>query len=105
MTSLQIVRAAGIIPASTADAPPGAGGGGGYSTAGRLDGPLRGSREEVIEPGDALYMPPGHVPSAQAGTEFVMFSPQDELAVSEAAMRANMERMMRSGGPSSSDGN
>jgi hypothetical protein len=25
-------------------------------------------------------MPPGHVPAAVAGTELVMFSPQDELA-------------------------
>jgi hypothetical protein len=32
-----------------------------------------------------------------AGTEFVMFSPQDELAVSEAAMRENMQRLMQQG--------
>jgi hypothetical protein len=41
---------------------------------------------EVIEPGDASYMPPGHVPTAVAGTELMMFSPQDELAAVEAAM-------------------
>jgi quercetin dioxygenase-like cupin family protein len=41
-----------------------------------------GDHEEVIEPGDAFYMPPGHVPAAQAGSEFVMVSPQEELAVS-----------------------
>ena len=52
---------------------------------------------EVIEPGDAFYMPPGHVPAAQAGSEFIMFSPEDELAVSEAAMTANMQRMMAEG--------
>src|SRR5271156_149180 len=34
--------------------------------------------EEVIRPGDAFYMPPGHVPAAQAGTEFVLFSPTEE---------------------------
>jgi mannose-6-phosphate isomerase-like protein (cupin superfamily) len=49
--------------------------------------------EEVIEPGDAYYMPAGHVPAAQAGSEFVMFSPTDELAVSEAALKANMQLM------------
>jgi hypothetical protein len=42
---------------------------------------------EVIEPGDAFYMPPGHVPTAVAGTELMMFSPQDELAAVAAAMR------------------
>ncbi len=68
----------------------------GYVTAGRLT--VRyGDQEEIIEPGDAFYLPPGHVPAAVAGTEFVMFSPQDELAVSEAAMRENMQRMMQQG--------
>jgi hypothetical protein len=65
----------------------------GYVTAGRLT--VRyGDREEVIEPGDAFYMPPGHVPAAVAGPELVMFSPQDELAAVEAAMR---ELMMQKG--------
>jgi AraC-like ligand binding domain len=46
----------------------------GYVTAGRLT--VRyGDREEVIEPDDALYMPPGHVPAVAAGTELVMFQP------------------------------
>ena len=61
----------------------------GYLTAGRMI--VRYSdREEVIEPGDAFYMPPGHIPAAVAGTEFVMFSPQDELAAAGAAMRELM---------------
>jgi hypothetical protein len=65
----------------------------GYVTAGRMT--VRyGDREEVIEAGDAFYMPPGHVPAAVAGTELVMFSPQDELAAMEAAMR---ELMMQQG--------
>ncbi len=42
--------------------------------------------EEVIEAGDAFYMPPGHVPAAEAGSEFVQFSPADELAVTDAAI-------------------
>jgi quercetin dioxygenase-like cupin family protein len=49
--------------------------------------------EEILEPGDAFYLPPGHVPAAEAGSEFVMFSPKDELAVSEAALKANMQRL------------
>jgi AraC-like ligand binding domain len=65
----------------------------GYVTAGRMT--VRyGDREEVIEAGDAFYMPPGHVPAAVAGTELVMFSPRDELAAMEAAMR---ELMMQQG--------
>jgi hypothetical protein len=50
-------------------------------------------REEVIEAGDAFYLPPGHVPAGDAGSEFVQFSPTDELQVSEAAMAANMQQL------------
>jgi Cupin domain len=68
----------------------------GYVTAGRLT--VRyGDHEEVMEPGDAFYMPPGHVPAVVAGTELVMFSPQDELAVAEAAMREAMQLRMQTG--------
>ena len=42
----------------------------GYMIADRLTVRYR-DHEEVIEPGDAFYMPPGHVPAAQAGSEFV----------------------------------
>jgi hypothetical protein len=47
--------------------------------------------EEVFEPGDAFYMAPGHAPEAQAGTEFVQFSPADQLAATEAAIVAGMK--------------
>ena len=53
--------------------------------------------EDVIEPGDAFYMPPGHVPKAVAGTEFVQFSPTDELAASESAIAKNMQAMQGGG--------
>jgi ribosomal protein L16 Arg81 hydroxylase len=46
--------------------------------------------QEVYEPGDAFYMPPGHTPAAESGTEFVMFSPADELAKTDAAITAAM---------------
>ena len=46
-------------------------------------------REEIVEAGEAFYMPPGHAPAAEAGTEFVQFSPADQLAATTAAiMRA-----------------
>jgi hypothetical protein len=48
--------------------------------------------EETYTAGDAFYMPPGHAPAAQEGSEFVQFSPTAELAVSMAAMMANAQR-------------
>jgi hypothetical protein len=47
--------------------------------------------DEVFEAGDAFYMPPGHVPQADAGTEFIQFSPTDQLAATEAAISAALE--------------
>ena len=47
--------------------------------------------EEVFEPGDAFYMPPGHAPEAEAGTELVQFSPTAPLAAVEAAMMKSMQ--------------
>jgi hypothetical protein len=62
----------------------------GYVIAGRLAFQFA-DREEVFEPGDAFFIPGGHTPSAQGGTEYVQFSPTDELApVIEAIMR-NLE--------------
>ena len=49
-------------------------------------------REETYQAGDAFYMTPGHVPAAGAGTEFIQFSPRDQLAETLAAMRANAQR-------------
>jgi Cupin domain len=43
--------------------------------------------EEVIEAGDAFYMPPGHAPAAEEGTEFVQFSPAAELAATKEAFK------------------
>jgi hypothetical protein len=50
-----------------------------------------GDHEEVIEAGDAFYISPGHAPEAEAGTEFVQFSPADELAATEAAIVKGMQ--------------
>jgi len=49
--------------------------------------------EEVFEAGDAFYVPAGHHQRAEAGTEYVQFSPAKELhEVSETMMR-NMQAM------------
>jgi len=48
-------------------------------------------RQEVYEAGDAFYMTPGHTPAAEAGTEFVMFSPTDLFAATDAAITKGMQ--------------
>lgn len=58
----------------------------GYMLAGRMVVSY-GGLDEVIEAGDAFYMPPGHTPKADAGAAFVQFSPADELAATDAAMK------------------
>jgi hypothetical protein len=65
----------------------------GYVTKGRLTFAF-GEREEVYEAGEAFYTPPGHCPTTNdAGTEFVMFSPSQELRETEAVMEKNLRAM------------
>lgn len=47
--------------------------------------------EETIEAGDAFYLPPGHAPEAEEGTEIVQISPTDQLAEVEAAIAQAMQ--------------
>jgi hypothetical protein len=49
--------------------------------------------EEVCEAGDAFYMAPGHAPAAEAGSEFIQFSPTGQLQVVEAAIVTYMQQM------------
>jgi hypothetical protein len=49
--------------------------------------------EEIVEAGDAFYLPPGHIPVVEAGTEFVQFSPAHELAEVAAVMTRNAMAM------------
>jgi hypothetical protein len=60
----------------------------GYVLAGKITVSY-GARDETYETGDAFYMPPGHIPAAEAGTEFIQFSPREQLAVTIAAIQAN----------------
>jgi hypothetical protein len=64
----------------------------GYVLKGRLTYRFA-DHDEVFEAGDAFYLPPGHVPLAEAGSELVQFSPSDELRTVEAAMMKNMREM------------
>jgi uncharacterized RmlC-like cupin family protein len=52
---------------------------------------------EVYQAGDAFYMPPGHVPAAETGSEFIQFSPRQQLADTVAVINSNAQRMMASG--------
>ena len=42
-------------------------------------------------------MTPGHVPAAEAGSEFIQFSPRQELAETMVAITANAQRVMPGG--------
>jgi mannose-6-phosphate isomerase-like protein (cupin superfamily) len=52
-------------------------------------------REEVFEAGDAFYLPPGHIQLAEAGSEYVQFSPTEELKTVSAAIAKSMQEMQR----------
>ena len=64
----------------------------GYVLKGRLTFRFA-DHEEVFEAGDAFYLPPGHVPLAEAGSEYLQFSPSEELKEVDAAIMRNMQEM------------
>jgi mannose-6-phosphate isomerase-like protein (cupin superfamily) len=64
----------------------------GYVFKGRLTLSF-GDHEEVFGAGDAFYIPSGHTPRAEGGTEFLQFSPSEELKIVEAAIMNNMRQM------------
>jgi hypothetical protein len=65
----------------------------GYAIKGKMTARYA-NHEEVFEAGDAFYTPPGHIPvSNEPGTEFVSFSPTEELRTAEAVMMQNMQAM------------
>ena len=63
----------------------------GQMVSGRMTVQYASGSTEVFEAGDAFYMPPGHAPRVDAGTQFVQFSPTEELAATEAAIAAAMQ--------------
>ena len=53
-----------------------------------------GDRQEVFQAGDAFYAPPGHVPvHNEPGTEYLQFSPADELRKTNEVIMQNMQAM------------
>ncbi len=53
--------------------------------------------EETYQAGDAFYMTPGHVPAAETRSEFIQFSPKEQLAETMAVIKANAQRAMAGG--------
>ena len=64
----------------------------GYVLAGRVTFGF-GDREEVFEAGDAFYVPPGHTQRVSAGTEYLQFSPQEQLREVDEAIMRNMRAL------------
>ena len=65
----------------------------GYVFKGRLTFDC-GDHEEVFEAGDAFYIGPGHIPtSSEVGTEYLQFSPADELQVVSETIMRNAEQL------------
>ncbi len=50
----------------------------GYMIGGKLDVRYQDGRSEATKAGDLFYWPPGHTIKAEADSEFVLFSPQED---------------------------
>ena len=64
----------------------------GYVLKGRVVFTLA-DRQEIHEAGDAFYVPAGHRQPVDAGTEYVQFSPADELRIDSEAIASNTAKM------------
>jgi quercetin dioxygenase-like cupin family protein len=49
--------------------------------------------EEIHEAGDAFYVPAGHLQRVEAGTEYLQFSPTEELRVVSENIERNLRQM------------
>jgi hypothetical protein len=66
----------------------------GYVVKGRLTYRFA-DHDEVFEAGDAFYLPPGHIPLVDAGSEIVQFSPAEQLQVVSTTMTRNAMQMQQ----------
>ncbi|NYJ08577.1 AraC family ligand binding domain-containing protein [Petropleomorpha daqingensis] len=46
--------------------------------------------EETARTGDVYYMPPGHVPAFEVGTQLIMFSPTEDVQATDEAIKRNL---------------
>jgi hypothetical protein len=49
--------------------------------------------DETATTGDVFYMPPGHVPTFEVGTQVIMFSPTEEVQATNAAIERNLRAL------------
>jgi hypothetical protein len=71
----------------------------GYVFKGRLTFDC-GDHEEVFHAGDAFYIGPGHIPtSSEPGTEYLQFSPADDLEIVSETIKRNAEQMQQMAAP------
>ncbi|HEY7282315.1 MAG TPA: cupin domain-containing protein [Actinomycetota bacterium] len=69
----------------------------GYVLKGRLTFRFR-DHEETVEAGDAFYLPPGHVPVGnEPSTEYVQFSPEEDLRLTTETIMRNFQAMQAAG--------
>ena len=73
----------------------------GYVLKGRLTYRFA-DHDEIYEEGDAFYLPAGHIPLADAGSEIVQFSPTAELKVVSDTMTKNAQELLARLQPSQS---
>lgn len=50
-------------------------------------------RTETFVAGDAFYVEPGHSPATEAGTEWLIISPEEQVAEVTAAIQRNVQAM------------
>ena len=62
----------------------------GFVSAGQITFTHRDGRTETFNAGDVFHVEPGHCPVTEPGTEVLIISPEDEIAVVNAAIEANM---------------
>jgi hypothetical protein len=65
----------------------------GVINAGRMTVRYTDGREDIVELGEAFYLPPGHVPTYEIGTQLTQFSPTDELKATDEAITRNMAEL------------
>ena len=51
--------------------------------------------EEVLNTGDSYYMAPGHTTVTDAGTEWLEFSPEDEMAATGEVVARNLSELRK----------
>ena len=70
----------------------------GYVFKGRLTFDC-GDHEEVFEAGDAFLLGPGHIPiGSEPGTEYLQFSPADDLQIVSETIMRNAQAMQEAAG-------